>query len=244
MSCNVYSVPEEKTSPKFAAAFAEGCGGRVLTVYEPGNWAGFSSPKNWREMLLSISDGFDWYYGDHAYFGRGTYYRVTRGAMQHNGQGVSDGERLKRFWSRPLPWKKSGSVIILCPQSDDFFSRFGMTRECWIESTSEKLKKYTDRKIIVHGKRDDTPLAALLPKAWAVVGFTSMSSLEAMMNGVPAVSTALCAVSGLCTQIEDIERPHYPDNRMEVAGVLADNQWTLDEMRNGACWRALNGLGR
>lgn len=243
MSCNVYSVPDEKTSPKFAAAFSAGCGGRVLTEYEPGPWAGFSSPKNWHELQQSIKDGFDFYYGDHGYFGRGKFYRVTKNAIQHHGLGTTDGKRLKNFWPRETPWKKTGSYIILCPQSEHFFSRFGMTYADWIDETVGQLRQHTDRKIIIHGKRDARPLVEFLKDAWAVVGFTSMSGLEALMHGIPAITTKGCAISSLCTRIENIEKPFYPDNRMEVAGVLADNQWTLDEMRSGECWRALNGVG-
>jgi hypothetical protein len=117
-----------------------------------------------------------------------------------------------------------------------------MTQAGWIEDTRRELRKYTDRKIVVHQKRDDIPLKALFRKTWAVVSYRSMSSLEAIMNGIPAISTGKSAVSGLCTPIEKIEKPFYPDDlqRMNVAGVLADNQWTFEEMQNGKCWRDLH----
>lgn len=242
MSVNVYTVPHEKSSPLFAAAFAQGCGGRVLERYEDGIWAGFLSPKNWPDLQRHIAEGKEYYFGDHAYFGKHEYFRVTHNAFQHTGIGETNGKRIRKFWHRPMPWKRTGIGIILCPHSEHFFNRFGMTQEGWIRDTTAELKKHTDRKILVHHKRDDIPLRAMFRKAWAIVGFKSMSSLEAIMNGIPAVSTGECAVSSLCTALERIEKPFYPDDdqRMKVAGVLADNQWTLEEMKNGKCWRDLN----
>lgn len=242
MSVNVYTVPHERSSPLFAKAFAKGCGGRVLEKYEDGIWAGFPSPVNWPDLERHITDGKEYYYGDHAYFGKHEYFRVTHNAIQHTGLGDTNGIRLQKFWPRPKPFKREGASIVLCPHSEHFFVRHGMTQNGWIEDTRQELRKYTDRRIIVHHKRDNLPLSFMLRKAWAVVGFKSMSALEAIMHGVPAVSTGECAVSSLCTKLENIEKPYYPDDchRMKVAGVLADNQWTLAEMASGKCWRDLH----
>lgn len=49
----VYVVPDELTSPLFAKAFADGCGGIVTQEYQPGvPFAGSGSPKNW-DMLAA-----------------------------------------------------------------------------------------------------------------------------------------------------------------------------------------------
>jgi hypothetical protein len=41
------------------------------------------------------------------------------------------------------------------------------------------------------------------------------------------------------TSLRDIERPIFGERHAWLA-VLAANQWTLDEMRAGTAWRALN----
>jgi hypothetical protein len=241
---NVYSAPNELTSPKFAMAFAEGCGGIVTEKYRGGVWAGFGSPVHLEGLKMSIADGHDWYYGDHGYFGKRLFYRVTKNAYQHSGRGITDHQRLKNFYVNAHPFRKTGSIIILTPQTDVYFNHFGMTQAGWIEDTTREIRKYTDRKIVIHYKRDERTLKSFFLKAWMVVGYRSMSALEAVMNGIPAVSTGECAVSDLCTKIENIEKPFYPsgEQRMDLAGVLADNQWTLGEIANGDCWRKLQGI--
>jgi hypothetical protein len=39
--------------------------------------------------------------------------------------------------------------------------------------------------------------------------------------------------------LSSIERPRKPDNREQMAWVLADNQWTLEEIRRGIAWQKL-----
>lgn len=237
----VYQMPEERTSPLFARAFAQGCGGVVKNRYAPGPWAGFGSPQNWHEMQQSIRDGYDWYFGDHAYFRRGQFYRVTKNAFFHDGAGVSDMQRVKMFFGRLEPWRRTGSNIILCPQSETFFRREGTTQAAWLAQVTEELRQHTDRKIIVHHKRDTKPLWSLFKSAYCVISYSSNSAVEAVMAGVPAINTAYSHAALMTRRsVADINNLYYPDNRLEWAAVLADNQWTLEEISNGDCWRKLN----
>jgi hypothetical protein len=41
-------------------------------------------------------------------------------------------------------------------------------------------------------------------------------------------------------KISDINNLKYPENRLEWAGSLADNQWTLEEIKSGLAWERLN----
>lgn len=237
----VYQMPEERTSPLFARAFARGCGGVVREKYVEGRWSGFGSPQNWHEMQHTIKAGFDWYFGDHAYFKRGIFYRVTKNALFSYGTGKSDMQRVKMFFDRPTPWG-AGKHVIVCPQSDKFFQRVGTTQAAWIAATVTELKRYTDRKIIMHYKKDALPLAALLKDAHCVVSYSSNSAVEAIMAGVPAINTADSHAALMCrSNLSDVENLLFPDNRLEYAAVLADNQWTFDEMAAGMCWRHLEG---
>lgn len=239
---SVYQQPQENTSPIFARAFARGCGGIVRDRYVEGRWSGFGSPQNWHELQRSIEAGFDWYYGDHAYFRRGTFYRVTKNALFSRGVGKSDMQRVKMFLEKPASWG-SGENIIICPQSDTFFRRVGTTQIEWITNTVKELKRYTDRKILLHFKKDRLPLSAFLKGAHCVVSYSSNSAVEAVMNGVPAINTADSHAALMCrSSLSDIENLFFPDNRLEYAAVLADNQFTFEEMSNGTCWRHLEGI--
>jgi len=61
-----------------------------------------------------------------------------------------------------------------------------------------------------------------------------------LLAGVPVIVSDRCAafrLSGSFQAIEYLPRP----TRETWAGVLADNQWTLNEMRSGEAWAKLNG---
>lgn len=236
MSYNIYSAPHELTSPKIAKALHQATGFPVFEddIARDGNWMGFGSPYNHATLKHAQASGFDYFYGDHAYFERHKFYRLTKNALFHDGRGKSDGTRLRQFYRTKTPWRKRGRYVVLCPQSEGFFSRLGMTQQGWIDSCKEQIKTYTDRPIVIHHKRDKKPLRLLLKKAWIVVSHSSNSGLEAIMNGIPTITTAHSHVSDMSTKgFEFIEKPYYPDNRLEWAAVLADNQFTLEEIREG-----------
>jgi len=237
---NVYEVPDELTSPRFAKAFAKGCGGRVLTDYIGGPWAGFGSPVNWVDLQQAIAAGHNWYYGDHGYFERGSFYRITKNAYQHNGKGQPDFRRLSRWYQSARRFHKSGGAIIVCPQSQSHFDRFGDAQ--WLERTLDIIHRHTDRDVIVRWKNgEDGPLVKKLSKAWAVVCHSSNAAVEALMHGVPVFVTSPNAASFRMgkSNLAEIEYPYYPDGVYEWAGVLAANQWTLAEMERGVAWRML-----
>ena len=98
-----YAVPTEVTSPRFCAAFAAGCGGTVTTSHRlrPGPVAMFGSAQLWPLLQQARDERREVFYGDHGYFGRYRHYRITRNAYQHDGLGVSTGERFRRF-GRPI----------------------------------------------------------------------------------------------------------------------------------------------
>ncbi len=238
----VYSIPHEKTSPLFAKAFAQGCGGQVsIRSYDGGEWSGFGSPENWHDMHRAIKAGFNWYYGDHAYFQRGKYYRITKNALFHKGNGRSDMKRIAQFHHKALKWVRGGKIII-CPQSDTFFRlRHNTTQQDWIDGVIKEIKKHTDKRFVIHQKRDVKPLRECFYDAYCTISHSSNSAVEGLMHGVPAICLADCTASGMTrNSIADIENLLYPDNRYEWAAVLADNQWTLPEISSGMAWRHLN----
>jgi hypothetical protein len=239
---NIYSAPQELTSPKIALALQEATAGTIWTDNIPrsGTWAGFGSPSNLNTLTAAQERGDDFFFVDHAYFGRGYFYRITKNALFHSGRGKSDLSRLKFFHRELKPWVY-GANIIICPQSEGFFRRQGIAQADWIFNVINQLKKVTSRRIIIHHKRDPRPLSDLLANAHAVIVHSSNSAVEALMAGVPVFATAPCPAAALAEKdLSRIEKPFYPKNRMEFAGVLADNQWSLEEIRNGTAWRFLN----
>lgn len=227
----------------WAKAFAKGNGAAVCTadVLEPGAVALFGSPQRWRLLAQARAEGRTWWYGDHAYFGRREYFRITRNAWQHDCRGRGDLARLELLGVRERGWRKTGRNVLLCPNSPQFFALHGMDCEQWIRETSQQLAAHTDREIRVRFKNSARVLEDELRDAWAVVVFTSVCGVHAALQGVPSFATADCASRAFGSgDLSLIETPPRPDNRYEMASVLAANQWTLHEMARGQAWRELN----
>lgn len=244
---HAYVAVGESTSPRFCRAFAEGSHGRIVEdgVLRPGPVAMFGSPKLWDLLDQAKAAGQDFYYGDHAYFGRGEYYRVTKNALQHTGYSIvaPDEDRFKVHGIEIKPWRQTGSHIIICPQSDSFMERHGLDPVGWRVDVMTTIRKYSDRPVKFRTKANTLrghTLAMDLVDAWAVVAFTSNAAVEAVLAGVPAFALGQCAASAMTlSDLKRIEDPIYPDGRDLWAWTLADNQWTLEEIRSGACWRAI-----
>lgn len=240
-----YANSEESTSPRWSQAFARGCGGKVQNggPLRDGPVAFWGTPKLWDLYEQAVAEQRTYYYGDHAYFGRNQFFRCTKNAKQHTGlTGNDDPARFRSFNIPVKDWRKEGSEILLCPNSETFFRLHKMDAQQWIEDVTAELRKYTDRPIVLRWKTDakEKPLSEALKTAWAVVTFTSNAAVEGILAGVPAICTAPCAGLSMSTDdLSKIENLPMPEGREQWAARLANNQWSLDEMRRGYLWRAI-----
>lgn len=185
------------------------------------------------------SEGRDWWYVDNSYFdaGREQYFRATKNALQHDGRGESDGKRLAALGVAVKPWRSGGYHIVVCVQSDEFLRVVaGVDNGAagWLASIRRVLGG-TKRPLVVRAKRDSRPLVDDLAGAHALVTYCSAAANEALIAGVP-VHVAAGAALDLSTPLAEIDTPRRPDGRERWAAVLADNQWTLEELERGA-WR-------
>lgn len=238
----VYNVPQHGgTNPKFNEAFAKGSG---LTLtdsleYQGEGWAGFGSPHNWQTLTDARKAGHDWIYGDHGYFGRGEYFRITKNAFQHSGV-----VGRMRYYPHDKfgKWRTKGRYVLVCPPDDKIANLMGFDERDWLRDVLTRLRANTDRTIKVRerDKEQEYPLEQDLAGAWALVTWGSNAAVEALLYGVPVFCTGDCAASvmGRADPI-GIEYPYYPDNRYEWAATLAANQWTLDEIASGMAWEVL-----
>ena len=246
-----YAVPDEFTSPKWAAAFAAGCRGTVATdnVLQPGSVAMFGSPSRWAILQDAIQDGRTYFYGDHAYFRRHQYYRITKNRLQHDGVSTqpvrdADRQRLRDVGCDISPgWRATGTHIVICPNSPVYMSLFGYDAHQWALDCISTLARYTDRPTILRWKSQAArrPLAVDLVDAHAVVVFSSNAAVEAVAAGVPCICLADFAAARRMgrSSLADIENLITPDDRESFLCTLARNQWTFDEMKAGVAWRAL-----
>ena len=101
----------------------------------------------------------------------------------------------------------------------------------WTEETTQLVRKYSDRKIIVHNKLSKKPLHKLLNDAWAFVSLQSTAGFIAMSNGVPSYFTD--KTLSHMGKIQDIENPAID---YKIFNNLAYGQWTLKEIETGEAW--------
>lgn len=247
-----YPMFGKSKSLEICRAFVAGCGGIVAKdarqlLDGPAFFYGVneSNLHLWRQAEKDLRR--DYFYADNSYFdkSRQQYFRVTRNRLQHSGSGQSDGTRFAALGIPISPWKTDGTHIVVCPQSAAFMRDVVGRPDDWLEVTLLTLRHVTSRPLLVRQwERDKTSLAATLAhdleRAYALVTWSSAAAVSALLAGVPVIVSDRCAafrLSGSFQAIEYLPRP----TRETWAGVLADNQWTLNEMRSGEAWAKLNG---
>ncbi len=193
------------------------------------------------------------YYLDHAYLGRGQYYRATVNDEQIGAGGVigfGDDKRLERLGVTIEPWRKDGRNILVCPPGAEFMRCRGLSSRKWFNNAARLIRFYSDRQIVVREKPARgvaaKPLAVALRDVFAVVAYASNVAVEAALAGIPVFVDGPSAARPIAgTDFSKIEKPIYHDCRREWAAWLAANQWTLEEFRRGkqfGFWKS-HGLG-
>lgn len=229
---------------RLARAFALGSGGGVSLgpqLRADCELFLFGDPELWPALQAARALGRTWYYADHGYIGRPAYFRITRNAYQHDGtSGRADFARLRALNVSPLPWRRAGRTVLLCPPDQAFTQLFGFDAATWRVQALAELQRHTDRPVVVRERACERPLAADLADAFVLVTWCSNAAVDALLAGVPVICTGQSAASPMGrARLADVESPIYPDNRHEWAARLAANQWTLNEIAAGDAWRHL-----
>ena len=189
----------------------------------------------------------NFYYIDHGYFNQSKrkfenknttifdldgYFRVVYNNFWHDGSGNKPSDRLDKLNIEFKNLNKNGSFIIISEPSIASIKFFELTN--WLENTKKKIKQFSDREIIVHGKSSKTPLSELLKDAWAFVSNHSTAGIKAMIEGVPAyfTDTTLMNISNL----ENIEKHEI---NYKIFNNLAYGQWSIKEIESGEAWESL-----
>jgi len=242
-----YTVIGDTEACKFCLAFAMGCGGHVAHGKDllPGPVAILGGAQSWDILRQAYAEGRDTYFGGAGYFyeGEQKYYRVTKNAAQHSGSGWASGHGYKKLGLRVRPWRTQGRYILLCPPDEQFSNLLGFSAYSWERHITQRLKALTSREILVYRKHHGPASFEIdLENCWAVVAFTSLAAVHAVMGGVPVFCTNPCAASLMgSSDLGRIETPNYPTDqeRVQWASNLAANQWTLKEIESGKCWETI-----
>jgi hypothetical protein len=253
MSVVGYPQPGKMKSLQLVGAFVEGAGGTLVPhgrVLRPPP-AAFYGTAGIEDVFNAARARGGWFYLDNSFFNatRGTHFRVGRDALQ-GPLCAPDYARLRAIGADVKPWTRSGSHVLIVPQSDYFMREIAGVRggvDAWRCDVIERLRRHTDRELRTRGWQRDKialgrSLAEDLVDCWAVVTHASAAAIDALLAGVPVFLTgATVALEMGLSQLEAIESPRRPDGRQAWAARLAASQWTIDELRAGVAWRALQG---
>ncbi len=163
-------------------------------------------------------------------------------------------DRAEKLGVEMKPWKEPGGCVVVCGQVPWDASVEGTDHPRWCQNTVEKLRDYTDRRIVFRPHplalnamkplwgcvTSTVPLAEDLETAHAVVTYNSNSGVEAMLLGVPVFAAD---PGSMCWELANkslisVDVPNTPD-RQQWLNDLCYAQWTIEEMSSGETWRHL-----
>ena len=201
-----------------------------------------------RGTFETIQKVKNYYYMDHGYFNQSNrkfenkrtnvldmngYFRIVYNNLIHNGEGNYPDDRLKKLNLNFVETKNYGDNIILSEPSETMKKIYNAHN--WVNDTKKVVKKFSDRKIIVHNKFSKKPLDELLKNAWSFVSLQSTAGFKAMLSGIPAYFTETSLKN--INRIEDLENPKINYN---IFNNLAYGQWTLKEIESGEAWETIS----
>lgn len=233
-------------------ALAEGWpGGKLIKGDPPNDAEPFAVyGQTWgAERLLppAIKDHRPFWHIDNGFWhpGRGSdrgYYRMSyRSMMPVFLPDVSD-ERARATKVQMKPWRKTGSHILFATPGREYGRALGLRMDLWTSRTHTKLRRSTDRRIVMRDKGCKIPLDVQLRDCWALVTHSSNVAVEAVLAGVPVIVAegAAAAPVGL-TSVQDVDNPVTPDRDAWWASLLCQ-QFTPAEMASGLAYEHLSAV--
>jgi hypothetical protein len=224
-------------------------GGNVIDMHGSG-YGIMNGATNARQE--SQAAGFDYLYADGPYFLRRKAEEI-RLAWTTNWYQLGDGpERTADLNARGVemkPWRKvRGSTVYVCPSAHLIHQfAYGDDADEWVEATMAEIKRHTDRPVQLRWKNAGNnnieqrtkSMEKCFDDAWAIVTAGSTIGCEALVYGVPVISTQKCAASPLALDdVSQIEAPFEPDDdeRWRWANNLAARQFDNGMLRSGQAW--------
>ena len=174
--------------------------------------------------------------------------------------GARPDDRFLRLGLRAEPWRSGGDAVIVAGQIDDDYSLDGLDAFEWACDVASHVRK-SEPSVVVRTHPLDTssrwdefgaasgieisrrPLEEDLGRAACWVSYTSGSSIDAVLAGVPSVTLS---PDNFCWDVcrhalKDIRNPLFAD-RQPLLNRLAYSQWSAEEIGSGEAWRHLRPL--
>jgi hypothetical protein len=190
-----------------------------------------SNMRNWR---IARDSGEPWWYLDNSYFDcvRGKQFRATKNDLQFRGarHTQSTGDRFDALGLRVQPWHNNPEGHwLVCPQSDWFMRHLSGAPDwfSWVKPIEGEIRV---RPWLRDKLKRQATLVEDLKGARCLITHSSAAAVGALLEGIPIHVSDASAVS----------RVGFESDRLPVMQALADNQFTLKEMKDGTAWRMLN----
>ena len=186
-----------------------------------------------------------------------TYFRICKGSIHTNKGMVLDGARLQKLESQGIDVEfkgcdtsddKRGHIVVAPSSQTVTYHINGMSQDEWVQKVTNEIKKYTDREIVFRNKPRPgnewwgTELKDDLKGAHCLVTNMSLSAIEAVLHQTPIITEGRNVASPIAGQdISKIEKPLRPGRKTvtEWLRFVANNQFTLEEIRNGTAFDIL-----
>ena len=163
-------------------------------------------------------------------------------------------------------WRSPGHDILLCLQRNNGWSMAGMPVTDWLRQTVKRIRKSTDRAIVVRAHPGDKKSAEYLPpllnelnleqsknpsivndfnRSWAVVTYNSSPAVAAAIEGIPVFVTdpfpnRSQALPVANTVLSKIENPDGFERQPWIERVCMSH-WNFEELSNGSAWQHMRG---
>jgi hypothetical protein len=225
-----HSVPGKAKSADLCAAFIAGAPkGAVGAVFYGVVDANVDA---WKKVLKS---GEPYYWIDGSYFDcvRNVQYRITKNAIQVRGAGEqqSDGKRFAALdlTLKPRVTRQDGHTLLV--EQSEAFMRLIAKDPGWLKRMSGRIgsDKVKVRPWDANKIKLQSTLIQDLQSARLLVAHTSAAAVTATVEGVPIAVSSHHAL---------YDMPWF--SRQHHLNVLADNQFSVDEMKDGSAYRWLN----
>jgi hypothetical protein len=210
-----------------------------------------------RPGKVALARGYDCLIIERAYLGNRHKWR----AMGWNGlNGWADfknhdvePDRWDKYWREGLkPWKKGGDYALIIGQVPGDAALRGLDIYQWAAEVAEEAHRYYPSVKFrnhpdVASRGWGIPNADLqegtLEQAFAecavVITYNSNTAVEAVYNGVPAVSMDGGSMAWDVTT-HDLSEPLYREDRHDWGRRIAYSQWLPNEIESGEAWRHLS----
>lgn len=200
----------------------------------------------WRE---TNANNVPFFYVDNGYFNSkwkgGDSYRITKNRMQHDGIGESTGARWRDLGIEIKPERtpRTDAHYLVALQSDWWYVRFNMTKGSWIQWLIDQIQPVLGGRKVELRDKSQHAVPINWQEVYAVIAHSSNVLVDALVEGVPVFSvyaeTASRHLSGSFPRVDLLRRPTV-DERLRWARVLADNQWSIEEIEAGVPWEKLS----